>query len=122
MKASKPGGKCPNCGAEGKYHGEHETAVRNYKLCGRSIVDVGWRCWNCGWEWGFEVQEGMITLDEWAEKSRKGEVCGILGCQNKPVKKCPHCRNHYCQEHAFVLDTPGHLNPTTAARITGSFS
>ncbi|GAI59969.1 unnamed protein product, partial [marine sediment metagenome] len=44
--------------AEGKYHGEHETAVRNYKLRGQSIADVGWRCWNCGWEWGFEVQEG----------------------------------------------------------------
>lgn len=49
-----------------------------------------------------------ITVDEWAEKSRRGEVCGILGCKNKPVNKCPHCGNHYCQEHAFVLDTPGH--------------
>ncbi len=57
---SKPGEKCPNCGAEGKYHGEHETAVRNYKLRGQSIADVGWRCWNCGWEWGFEVQEGGL--------------------------------------------------------------
>lgn len=56
------GKKCPNCGAEGKWHGEHETAVRNFEA-GRvkpemiklNIVDVGWRCWNCGHEWGFEV-------------------------------------------------------------------
>lgn len=51
------GKKCPNCGAEGKYHGEHETAVRNYKIVGQAIVDVGWRCWGCGFEWGFEVDE-----------------------------------------------------------------
>jgi len=57
VKVSKPGEKCPECGAEGKYHGEHETAVRNHKLHGQSIVDVGWRCWNCGHEWGFEVPQ-----------------------------------------------------------------
>ena len=50
----------------------------------------------------------MITVDEWAEKSRRGEVCGILGCKNKPVIKCPHCGNHYCREHAFVIGGPGH--------------
>ena len=49
------GKKCPNCGAEGRYNGEHETAVRNYQVPGQTIVDVGWRCWNCGWEWGFEL-------------------------------------------------------------------
>lgn len=55
------GKNCPNCGAEGKWHGEHETVVRNFEA-GRgktgvklNIVDVGWRCWNCGHEWGFEV-------------------------------------------------------------------
>jgi len=51
------GKKCPKCGAEGKCNGEHETAVRNYKLAGQTIVDVGWRCWNCGYEWGFEVPQ-----------------------------------------------------------------
>ncbi|MBA7546933.1 hypothetical protein ES705_39334 [subsurface metagenome] len=65
----------------------------------------------------------MIEIDRWdveawAARSRKGEVCGILGCQNKPVKKCFHCGNHYCQEHAFVLDTLGHLNPTAAGGET----
>jgi len=32
------GKKCPNCGAQ-------------------AIADVGWRCWGCGFEWGFEVDE-----------------------------------------------------------------
>jgi len=50
-----------------------------------------------------------ISWTDWAEKSRHGEVCGILGCMNKPVVKCFHCGNHYCQEHAFVLGTLGHL-------------
>jgi len=54
------GKKCPQCGAEGRYNGEHETAVRNMEVgrvndIKRNIVDVGWRCWNCGWEWGFEL-------------------------------------------------------------------
>jgi hypothetical protein len=49
-----------------------------------------------------------ITLDEWKEKSQRGEVCGILGCDSEPVIKCPHCGNYYCQEHAFVIDTPAH--------------
>ena len=60
MSEVQTGKKCPNCGAEGKYHGEHETAVRNYKIAGQTIADVGWRCWNCGYEWGFEVPEGML--------------------------------------------------------------
>lgn len=54
------------------------------------------------------MKVSKVTLDEWAEKSRRGEVCGIFGCKNKPVVKCPHCGNWYCKQHAFVLDTPGH--------------
>ena len=57
MGNSETGGKCPNCDAEGRWHGEHETAVRNYKFSWGAVADVGWRCWNCGWEWGFEVLE-----------------------------------------------------------------
>ena len=49
-----------------------------------------------------------LTVDQWAEKSRQGQICGILGCTDKPIVKCPHCGNHYCQDHAFVLSTPGH--------------
>jgi len=48
---------CPSCAAEGKWYGEHETAVRNYQSPSQTIVDVGWRCWNCGHEWGFEVDK-----------------------------------------------------------------
>ena len=58
------GKKCPNCGAEGKYNGEHEAAVRvievgrvKPEMIKRNIVDVGWRCWNCGYEWGFEAEQ-----------------------------------------------------------------
>lgn len=47
---------CPQCGAAGKYNGEHETVVRNYSFPSGKVVDVGWRCWNCGYEWGFEVE------------------------------------------------------------------
>ena len=47
-------------------------------------------------------------IETWAARSRKGEVCGILGCSNKPVAKCTHCGNYYCKEHQLVLETPGH--------------
>ena len=49
-----------------------------------------------------------FDVEIWAAKSRKGEVCGILGCGETPVVKCDHCGNHYCEEHKFVLETPGH--------------
>ncbi len=64
MKVSEveTGKKCPKCGAEGRHDGEHDTAVRNIEvgrvkpeMIKRNIVDVGWRCWNCGYEFGFEV-------------------------------------------------------------------
>lgn len=47
-------------------------------------------------------------VEVWAAKSRNGEVCGVFGCQNKPEVKCDHCSNMYCEEHACVLNTPGH--------------
>ena len=66
-KITNLGKKCPKCGAEGRYNGEHDTAVRNFEvgrvkpeMIKRNIVDVGWRCWSCGYEWGFEAeQEGF---------------------------------------------------------------
>lgn len=59
MKVSEiqTGRKCPSCGAEGKCNGEHETVIKNYTFSWRAVADVGWRCWNCGWEWGFELPE-----------------------------------------------------------------
>ena len=58
----EPGKKCPNCGAEGRWHGEHNAVVRNIEVgrvnnIKRNIVDVGWRCWSCGYEWGFELEK-----------------------------------------------------------------
>lgn len=35
----------------------------------------------------------------WAARSRKGEICGILGCENKLDTQCPYCKNWYCAEH-----------------------
>ena len=55
-KASDVGRKCPKCGAEGRWQGEHETVVKNYKFSFGAVADVGWRCWSCGYEWGFEVK------------------------------------------------------------------
>jgi hypothetical protein len=49
-----------------------------------------------------------LTVGQWARKSRQGQVCGILGCRGLPIVKCDHCGNHYCQDHAFVIDTPAH--------------
>ncbi len=41
--------KCPNCGES-----EIGTAVRQYPgLPG--VVDVGWKCYTCDHEWGFEL-------------------------------------------------------------------
>lgn len=46
---------------------------------------------------------------EWAEHSRKKEVCGILLCEKLPlVLKCAHCGCWYCEEHKFVLNDMAH--------------
>jgi len=51
-----------------------------------------------------------IETDTWAASSRKGNCCGIFGCYNTPVVVvCLHCRNHYCEEHKFVLGLMGHI-------------
>lgn len=63
MNKEGNGYKCPKCGAEGKHHGEHVAAVRHVKTGNVTVIDVGWGCWNCGHEWGFEAlkeQEGRI--------------------------------------------------------------
>ena len=49
-----------------------------------------------------------FTIAEWREASRQGNVCGILGCTDKPVTKCSHCGNHYCRKHEIVLQTIAH--------------
>lgn len=47
-------------------------------------------------------------IESWAAHSRKGEVCGIFGCHQPPVKKCDHCGNYYCGKHKNVINSPGH--------------
>lgn len=49
-----------------------------------------------------------FTLAQWKKKSENGELCGILGCFNKPEVKCNHCDNYYCSEHKWVIGTPAH--------------
>lgn len=39
------------------------------------------------------------SLDEWRNKSIKGEVCAVLGCKNSPNVKCSTCSFHYCSDH-----------------------
>jgi len=40
---------CPKCGTP-----EAATAARQYDNM-PGVVDVGWKCTKCGYEWGFEV-------------------------------------------------------------------
>jgi len=54
------------------------------------------------------VEIDRCDVEAWAAKSRKGEICGILSCPNKPTIKCKHCFNMYCYEHKWVIETPAH--------------
>jgi hypothetical protein len=49
-----------------------------------------------------------VTVQSWRLMSGRKELCGIFGCQNKPETKCPHCGNHYCEEHKWVISTAAH--------------
>jgi hypothetical protein len=42
---------------------------------------------------------GDMTEGEWISKSKKGELCGVLGCMHPPTSECPKCWNHYCSGH-----------------------
>jgi hypothetical protein len=44
----------------------------------------------------------MIDPNEYAERSRKEEVCGIINCPNNPTTQCPKCLNYYCYEHLHI--------------------
>lgn len=41
-------------------------------------------------------------IGEWKKRSERGEVCGILGCEDRPTIHCPRCGNWYCKEHSYV--------------------
>lgn len=47
-------------------------------------------------------------IEEWKKRSEHGYVCGIFGCEGKPMVLCRHCGNWYCGEHSFVLQLPSH--------------
>lgn len=51
--------------------------------------------------------EDLFGWEEWRDRSRKGDVCGMLGCTKRPVKKCHHCGNWYCEEHLFHIEIFG---------------
>jgi predicted nucleic acid-binding protein len=36
--------------------------------------------------------------EEWKDRSRKGEVCAVVGCQNPPKNQCTTCSLHYCYQ------------------------
>ena len=38
-------------------------------------------------------------INQWTRRSRKGGICGIVNCFNKPTKQCKKCTNYYCSEH-----------------------
>lgn len=44
----------------------------------------------------------IAQIGEWKRRSEHGDVCGIFGCEEKPVTNCSHCGNWYCYEHSFV--------------------
>lgn len=73
MNKEGNGYKCPKCGAEGKYHGEHYAAFRQIKSGKITVVNVGWRCWNCGHEWGFQ-EESMLTDEEIREEKELADM------------------------------------------------
>jgi hypothetical protein len=48
----------------------------------------------------------MFTDDEWTDRSRRGEVCGVMGCKEKPTTRCVECGRHYCYRD---LGNHGHI-------------
>jgi len=63
----------------------------------------------CAPSWAVENNLDVeISVEEWFEMSKRGEVCAILGCRKQPVVSCLHCGGSYCEEHRFTLEGPGH--------------
>ena len=51
-------------------------------------------------------------INEWTKRSRRGGICGIVNCFNKPTKQCKNCTNYYCSEHF-----PSHLDQMLAGEM-----
>lgn len=79
----------------------HEVPVRHRE----ELIRLA-RAWNT---YSYEPPANFWeALGAWAKKSKQGELCGILGCQAKPIVACTHCRHHYCETHAYLACTPAH--------------
>ena len=44
----------------------------------------------------------FIEIEEWKIRSERGDVCGIVGCEDEPIVYCPRCGNWYCGEHSHM--------------------
>jgi hypothetical protein len=49
----------------------------------------------------------MTTIEDRSERSKRGEVCNVLGCQYTPSTQCPICSHYYCyadiQTHDHII-------------------
>jgi hypothetical protein len=49
----------------------------------------------------------MTSIEEWGERSKRGEVCNVFGCQYTPSSQCPTCSHYYCyadiQTHNHII-------------------
>jgi predicted nucleic acid-binding protein len=52
------------------------------------------------------------TMEEWKDKSRKGEVCAVVGCRNPPKNRCPTCFLHWCYQ-----DVKNHVHRISVKEI-----
>lgn len=52
--------------------------------------------------------KSSYTMQDCIKLSKQGKICGILGCPKEPIERCPHCDLMYCEDHCFVIETPGH--------------
>jgi len=43
-----------------------------------------------------------LSGEEYIEASKKGLLCGIVGCLNKPEWQCPRCGHYYCGQHKNI--------------------
>lgn len=46
---------CPECGFVDQHPASVRQGTGSYAGLVANIIDVGWRCRQCGHEWGFEV-------------------------------------------------------------------
>ena len=47
----------------------------------------------------YQLTNIMSSISERQEKSRRGEICGVIDCKDNPVSNCPECGEHFCYQH-----------------------